>query len=411
MHDTIFSGADLALDVYDGGHAISLVTFESRNQFLRPDGSNEFGPGFGRGRFAPLGMNEFLVRHNRNHWYQTPEMAQVAELIAERANGTRIVTYGSSMGAFAAVNFAHLLGAEQFIAVSPLFDVSPGNALDERRWAEDWVHTTFDYNHLGTGAGRASRGYVFFAANSPDRAHAELIAAHTEATLMPLEYGAHPVGFYLNRAYKMKRLVAEIAQGTFDEPSFWTGLAEGTLETHYPYEREASRLEKAGDVAGAIAQLDIAIEKSPDHHRLRLTRGNLLLGERDLDGAEADFRAAIALQPRGADAYVRLSYVHAARKDYDAAAAAMVEAIGLHPDRAEYHLRHGEWLAAARRLPEAAESMARATRLRPDFARAHERLAAVRARIERAETRVPPPKPRSFIERVRGRLARMFRRG
>lgn len=407
MHRTIFSGDDLALDVYEGGHSVSIVTFESRDQHLADDSSSAFGPGFGRGRFGPLGMNEYLVRRNRNHWYQTPEIERVIELIVESAEGTRIITYGSSMGAFAAVNFAHALRADRFIAVSPLFDVEPGNELRERRWEADWSHTRFDHNLIKTGIGRDSKGYVFYCASTADERHAERIAANTAATLVPLDYGGHPVGFYLNRTYKIKRLISEIAAEEFDEPAFRREVDAATLETHYPYERQAEVLWKAGDVEGSIAQLRIAVEKTGDLARLQLKLGARLLRAGDLDAAEHALARALEIDPHAADAHVRLSHIHAGRKDLPAAVDEMRRAVDLRPARPEYRLRLGEWLLANGDLADAEQAMLQALELDPDSAHARRRLGAVRARIARAGSN--HGRIRTGMAALRARLASLRR--
>lgn len=401
MHTTIFSGSDLALDVHHGGHPVSIVTFESRDRYLATDSTEPFGPGFGRGSFAPLGMNEYLIRRNRNHWYQTAEIERVIELIVSSAKGTRIFTYGSSMGAFAAVNFAHMLGAEQFIAVSPLFDVEPGNELGERRWEEDWSHTRFDYNLIKTGAGQDSHGYAFYCESSPDHRHAQLIAESTAATLIPLDFGSHPVGFYLNDTYKIKRLISEIAAETFDETTFRRDLDAATLETHYPYEREAIRLTEVGDIDGAITQLRIAATKSPSLVRIYVKLGAQLLQKGELDEAERVISTAISIDPKSADPYVRLSYVHAARKDFGSAAAAMKRAVDLHPHRPEYHLRLGEWKLADGDFAGAEQAMLRVIELKPGAEHTRRRLAAVRAR--KANTS-------SLRRRIAARLATIYPR-
>lgn len=406
MHTTVFSGSDLALDVYDGGHPVSIVTFESREKTRASGSDAPFGPGFGRGRFAPLGMNEYLVRCNRNHWYQTAEIERVAELIVDAAQGTRIVTYGSSMGAFAAVNFAHMLGADQFVAVSPLFDVEPGNELDERRWAEDWPHVRFDYNLIKTGVGRESSGYVFYCAATADQRHAERIAENTAATLVPLDYGGHPVGFYLNRTYKIKRLLSEIAADDFDVSAFRREVDAATSETHYPYEREAIRLADEDDVDGAIAQLRITVEKNPRLGRLHAALGAQLQRRGDLDEAERVLTAAISLDPSASEPHVRLSHVHAARKDFPSAVTAMRRAVDLEPRRPEYHLRLGEWLLADGDYDGAEGAMLRVIELRPDATHTPRRLAVVRARRALASASLP----RRIVARLAARLRALRRR-
>ena len=54
------------------------------------------------------------------------------------------------------------------------------------------------------------------------------------ATLIPLDYGNHPVGFYLNQTYRIKRLISEIAADTFDESAFRREVDAATLGDALP---------------------------------------------------------------------------------------------------------------------------------------------------------------------------------
>lgn len=262
MHETAFNGRDLVLEVCDGGHPVSIVTFQAHDPGLQALTPGPFLYGFGKGLFAPAGFNEFIIKRSRNHWYQTAEMIEVARLIRQRAGQGRLVTYGGSMGGFAAINFAPLLQADCFIALSPLHDIAPGNEAGETRWQADADLLDFPYNLIRSGACRAASGFVFYCRTSPDARHAALIARDTAARLLPVAYGGHPCSFYLNDTYGLKALVQEIATGTFDPGQFYRRLEERTAQSHYPHEQEASRLERAGDLQGAITALRIATERA-----------------------------------------------------------------------------------------------------------------------------------------------------
>lgn len=384
MHSTLFQGEDIALDVDFGNHPISIVTFEARNQNLKPNKTNAFGSGFGPGRFSPMGMNEFIVRRNRNHWYQSPEMIDVIEIVNRMAIGTKVITYGGSMGGFAAVNFAQMLNADLFIALSPLHDVSPGNRFNDERWKADWAHTRYEYNFIRSGACRSAKGYVFFAKNSPDKVHAEAIMESTASILVPLEYGAHPCSFFLNDTYKLKPLVEEIAKGTFDLGRFYRVLDERTPETHYPYWRQAMKLRAAGDVMGADAQTRIAISKK-ETATLRTLLGDLLLDQGQAGRAEKEHRRAIELKPQDATAHVRLSYAHAAQGDYGLAVSAMQAALKLAPHKSAFHARLGEWHIRNGELKAALKSMQSAAKLAPAAKTPQARIRAILKKIGGAQ--------------------------
>lgn len=379
-HETLFEGRDLALDVYDGGHAVSIVTFESRNKYISATKPSRFGPGFGRGRFAPLGFNEYLVKRSRNHWYQTAEMRTVAEIINSRTSGTRVITYGSSMGGFAAINFASMLNADQFIALSPLHDVSPGNEAGDRRWSESAL-LDFPHNRISAGDCRHAQGYVFYHHAGLDDVHAQLLKRDTLATLVAVEYGGHPCSFFLNDAYGLKRLVAEIGTHAFDLDDFRRILEEKTEETFYPYERRSLQLAReGGDLGAAIEQLRIAISRKGSLPRLHTRLGDLLRKSGDFPNAEVAYRSSLALHPASAASHIGLSYAHASRGDYASAVEAVEAAIAITP-KPEFYARLGEWLILKGDLAAAEQSMLRVIDLVPDAVVVPQRLRVIRQRL------------------------------
>lgn len=382
MHETVFEGRDVALSVLNRGHSVSIVTFEPRNKYFRSGEKAKFSSGFGAGRFEPMGVNEFLVRINENHWYQTPEMFHVAEIINEVTSNGRVITYGVSMGGFGAINFSSLLNADCFIGLSPLFDVGPHNVLGDSRWAIDQDHVTFNYNLIRAGACRNSKGYVFFDENSPDKGHADLIERKTAATLVPIQYGGHPCSFYLNDAYKIKKIIGEVIRDEFKIGKFYEELDVGTRKTHYPYWREGKRLAAAGDSEGAIYQYRLSVNMKSDVPGVHAELGNLLLSLGDLDGAEDSLLRAIALKPNATWSRVRLSYVYAGRRDFDKAVSIMQKAIEFNSGNSAYHARLGEWQIKAGDLRGAFKSMQTAITLAPQTKKFLVRIAEIKKRLQ-----------------------------
>ena len=90
--------------------------------------------------------------------------------------------------------------------------------------------------------------------------------------------------------------------------------------------------EKAkGDLSGAIADYNRAIELDPKHASAYYNRGNVKDAKGDLDGAIADFNLAIELDPKDADSYTNRGRCKEAKGDLDSAIADYNRAIELDP--------------------------------------------------------------------------------
>lgn len=383
IHEELFVGRDLALDYHDGGFPISIVTFEARNKYIRATEPSPFENGYGRGIFAQLGLNEFLVKRSRNHWYQTDEIEKVIDIIKERAQGTSIVTYGGSMGGMAAISLASKLNAKTFIALSPLYDIEEGGEVQDDRWGDEGKIIDFKHNYIRNGDCKDSQGYVFYCPDTVDVEHARCIERMTNATVVPLEYGGHPVSFFLNDTYKLKRLVSEIAHGEFDLNNFHNVVKTNTELTHYPHEKKASELSRIGNYDDAIISMRTASSMNPKIARLPFRLGELLLKVGRLQEAEEAFLQALETDPKMARAHLRLSVIHERQQKIPDAIRATRRALKLAPSKAEFHLRLGDLLRLANRLPEAESSISKAIQLKPESSNAHVRLSYVYADLER----------------------------
>lgn len=382
MYKSLYVGRDVALDFHNGGHSVSIVTFEARNKYIDAVKPSSYGNGFGKGVFSVRGYNEFIVKRSRNHWYQTDEMFDVIGLINENAKATKIVTYGSSMGGFAAINFAHLLNDASFIAISPLYDIADGNEIGDNRWADEGRILDFKYNFIKDGACTKSRGYAFYCTDSIDKEHATRIGQKTESALVACEYGGHPCSFYINDTYGLKKLVDEISQDRFDIDEFQSVCAEKSKETYYPYLKDSFVNEGLGNIDGAIEGIRTAIGKKPLGNGFHRRLGNLLLKKGVLSEAEKAFGDQLAISPNDPLTHIRLSYVHAERGDFASAALEVREAIRLDGIQPDYHLRLGEWLLKKGDYAEAERAMERAILMAPNSIKPRVRISYVFAAME-----------------------------
>jgi tetratricopeptide (TPR) repeat protein len=97
----------------------------------------------------------------------------------------------------------------------------------------------------------------------------------------------------------------------------------------------------------------------------------------DLPTAINEWKEAIRLDPKLADAHYSLGITLWQSGDFPAAAEQLRAAIQIQPDYAEAYYTLGTVLKQMEKYPEAADALRRAIKLQPDFAGAHTTLAAV----------------------------------
>jgi tetratricopeptide (TPR) repeat protein len=97
-----------------------------------------------------------------------------------------------------------------------------------------------------------------------------------------------------------------------------------------------------GDLDGALADFDKAIELKPDSASAYNDRGRIKRTKKDFDGALADFNRAIELKNDFAQAYNSRGLVKVAKKDLDGAMSDYNRALELQPDLAAAYNNRGE---------------------------------------------------------------------
>ena len=90
--------------------------------------------------FVRRGVNFIGVKPAPNDWYQQDEILAALAAIRAATPGARLAGYGGSMGAYAAINFAHDLGLATLLAVCPQFSILPEKVPFERRWLRKRRH-------------------------------------------------------------------------------------------------------------------------------------------------------------------------------------------------------------------------------------------------------------------------------
>ena len=173
-------------------------------------------PGFGEDFFPKHGIGATHLLTRNNDWYQYPDLPAALAAMRRAASGAaRVLTYGSSMGGYAAVRFADAVGANAALALSPQYSVDPAKVPRELRWAQDQRRLTY----LPEVDGPIRSGVAPVVAYDPhgmDRLHADLIAADTPVRRLRVPFGGHPVGTFLLDAGLLSDLVLQTLDGTLD---------------------------------------------------------------------------------------------------------------------------------------------------------------------------------------------------
>lgn len=200
-----------------------VITFSSWSRLYQPHIGKDFARTFGLDAISRTGLNCISLVTNKNDWYQGQSALKAIEAIKLRIpQQSVIVTYGSSMGGFAAINFAEALGADQFVSISPQVSLSKPymESIRDNRFRKEMLTVRKNNEFILAGRNAEKTGYIFFDDKYPlDAAHALECAARTKAVLVPISYSGHHAAKALNSCYGLKKVVEEVARNSFNNDS------------------------------------------------------------------------------------------------------------------------------------------------------------------------------------------------
>lgn len=190
-----------------------IVTFDGFS-----DGQDQERKGFGEGFFEKHGITAYHFIHKHNLWYGFPEMEQALDLVKhDIPAGWSIITYGASMGGYAAVRSSGLLQAAKVIAFSPQYSVDPASVPWERRWSRAIQQCTHVMDHMPINPD--AEIYLFYDPKTDDARHAELIGQQGICQHIPMPYSGHFSITMLHQIGMLEKTLLQIIDGTFDTVS------------------------------------------------------------------------------------------------------------------------------------------------------------------------------------------------
>ena len=216
MSEELFRSLDLVVrKVGDHGKSCCVVTFDSFTDFRAVDRA-----GFGESFLDSAGVDAIHVIPRENTWYQLPEMLEAMACVhAATRTYARVVSYGSSMGGYAALRFAGAAGATAALALSPQYSIDPAIVPWEQRWLEPGKH----FRPIWEGRlpfPSLKQAYVAYDPLNIDRKHIALLAKQMRFEPICLRQGGHPVTGFLAETGMLKTLILSICRNEFNHSAF-----------------------------------------------------------------------------------------------------------------------------------------------------------------------------------------------
>lgn len=189
------------------------------------EGLDRFG--FGEEFLLKNGISAIHVLGRGNDWYQYADIFDAMATIREAtACATRTITYGSSMGGYAALRLADAVAADGVLALSPQWSTNPSRAPWEDRWPQDshrirWIDTID-----GALQRRARAVLVYDPHVALDRRHVTQICAETPSVLVPVPYSGHPASTFLSEVSLLRPLLEDVLQDRFNPKAMREAIRE-----------------------------------------------------------------------------------------------------------------------------------------------------------------------------------------
>lgn len=332
------------------------------------------GPGFDRLAFGETflrsaGVSAVHVMGAREDWYQYPEMAEVMAVVRRATSGAaRVMTYGSSMGGYAALRFADAAGANAVLAISPQYSVDPVKVPFETRWLQDG-HRIQWLPEIDGPIRCACTPVIVFDPSGNDKRHVDRIAAETAIQRIDLRHSGHPAATYLAELELLGPLALQTLSGDLDAaafraearrqrrqcPAYLSRLAELQPKARIDLALNLARMANVIAPANPIALMTLAslLSRNGDHEQAiaiyetlstvterapnyLVPHAQALVDAGKLDEARALAQEVVAASPETANLWAWSGHIEWQCGETDLAISSIERAVELHPAQADY---------------------------------------------------------------------------
>lgn len=315
----LFRSNDLVVRRIGGfSQAACVVTFGSFTDHRTLDRA-----GFGEHFLRTREIDAIHVLSRENDWYQYPEIPEaMAAIHAATRTYTRVVTYGSSMGAYAAIRLAGLVGAHCALSLSPQYSIDPAVTPFEYRWEEASrrYHSVWERT---LPLPKLEQAYIAYDPADLDAKHLALFSRKFDFTHVKLPGAGHPVTGYLVELDLLESMVQQACQGLLDVPALTAKAWEHRRLSPQYFAVLATRVRKRSQ---RIEMLRQAANLAPQNADIRCRLAVQLGKANRFDEAIATHQAALVIEPGHPNLLLHYSYTVERAGNLQAALALMEEA-------------------------------------------------------------------------------------
>lgn len=197
----IFRSDDLAIDFFSFGNAPNKNIAITFTPFATHGAVSLDGIGYGGELLLRNGFDVIAFKSTKNLWYQnlsTETLAAVEQFIAAHETSyVKRVGYGSSMGGYAAIQFAKNLRLDIVLALSPQFEIDKSY---DQRWQSAASLIEFQHRIDASAIAADCKYFVAYDPGTVDVRHIEKLRELIDAQALveiPTPFSGHPVGHYL----------------------------------------------------------------------------------------------------------------------------------------------------------------------------------------------------------------------
>ena len=335
----IFRSDDLAIDFFSFGNVPNKNIAITFTPFGTYGAVSLVGAGYGGELLLRNGFDVVAFKSARNLWYQNvsaENIIAVSRFVDARANlYVRRVGYGSSMGAYAAIQFSRILKMDVVLALSPQFEIDKPY---DKRWQVAAERIDFKYRIDASTIEGHCKYFVVFDPVTEDLRHVEKLRELIEPDRLieiPTPYSGHPVGHYLTETGLLQDLAISVLQHS-SVARIKIG-AHRRLSQTYLYEL-SKQLVARNKNRSALTAIDRAISIDDGKPEFHLHR-SIVLGK--LDQSEAALLAidyAIRVRNDTPELYFQRSAVLTVLGRFQSALLAIDKATSLDREIPEFHV-------------------------------------------------------------------------
>ncbi len=152
------SNTRVLCNIVDEDSSLVVITFSNWDTFPSLNASNP-----GKAYLLGRSINNIHVACAGNDWFQYPELDDLGSICAGvLARHPVVVTYGISMGAYAALAFSKTLNATRVVAIAPQVSIDRRRCPWEERWAREAASIAFIRDDMAQLVSRTADIFVLF---------------------------------------------------------------------------------------------------------------------------------------------------------------------------------------------------------------------------------------------------------